>query len=160
MKGAWRDVVQSGLLVKAGSLSPAWNVSNADFLLHVEPEPAASPRDSQSPPTPTLWKSCIRGHQADPWRQSHLGSPFPLLTTPGPAFMGGGSGKLFYRTVFHHSLSGKQIFLFFIFFFLGLHLWQMEVPRPGVELELHSHSNSGSEPRLQPTSRLTAMLDP
>ena len=44
----------------------------------------------------------------------------------------------------------------------------MEVPRLGVQSELylpglchsHSHSNTGSEPRLQPTPQLMAMLDP
>jgi len=42
----------------------------------------------------------------------------------------------------------------------------MEVPRVGVQSELHlpayahSHSNTGSEPHLQPTPQLMAMLDP
>ena len=54
----------------------------------------------------------------------------------------------------------------FFFVFLGSHPWHMEVPRLEVESELqaasllHSHSNMGSEPCLQPTSQLTAMLDP
>ena len=57
-------------------------------------------------------------------------------------------------------------FLFFFFFvFLGPHLRYMEVPRPGgpiraVAAGLHqSHSNTRSKPRLQPTPKLTAMLD-
>ena len=52
----------------------------------------------------------------------------------------------------------------FFFVFLGLHPQHMEVPRLGVESELHlpsySHNNAKSEPRLQPTPYLMAILDP
>ena len=57
-------------------------------------------------------------------------------------------------------------FLFFVcFVFLGPHLWHMEVPARGLIRAVaaslcHSHSNAGSELRLQPTSQLTATLDP
>ena len=50
--------------------------------------------------------------------------------------------------------------------FLGPHPRYMEVPRLGgligaVAAGLHhSHSSVGSNPRLQPTPQLTAMLDP
>ena len=52
---------------------------------------------------------------------------------------------------------------FFFFLVLGLHPRHMEVPRRGVQLELQLlayHSNARSEPCLQPTPLLMAMLDP
>ena len=54
---------------------------------------------------------------------------------------------------------------FIYFFFLGLNL-PMEVPRIGGQIRpvaaslCHSHSNSRSEPFLQSTPQLTAVLDP
>ena len=56
----------------------------------------------------------------------------------------------------------KTGFLYsFFFFFSGLHLQHVEVPRLGAESDLHlSNSNAGSEPCLQPTPQLTAVLDP
>ena len=61
---------------------------------------------------------------------------------------------------------GFFVVFFFFFFFFAPHLWPMEVPRLGVESELEplayitATATSGSEPRLRPTSQLTAMLDP
>ena len=65
----------------------------------------------------------------------------------------------------------SSLFLFFVFFF-GLFAFSRAAPVAhggsqargligAVAAELHqSHSNAGSEPRLQPTPQLTAVLDP
>ena len=65
--------------------------------------------------------------------------------------------------------NGEMSSLFFLFFvFLGTHPWHMEVPRGfqdrgGIRAAAaglhHSHSNARSEPSLQPTPQLMAMLD-
>ena len=61
-----------------------------------------------------------------------------------------------------HVVTLPRIFSFFSFFsfffffcFLGPHPWHMEVPGVGVKSGI-----TGSEPHLQPTPQLTAMLDP
>ena len=57
----------------------------------------------------------------------------------------------------------KVLYLFIYFGFLGPHPHYMEVPRPGGQIKAtaaNSHSNTGSEPHLQPTPQLMAMLDP
>ena len=56
-------------------------------------------------------------------------------------------------------------FCLFFFFFLGPHLWYMKITRLGVKSVTvaslhHSHSDSGSEPHLQSTLQLMAVLDP
>ena len=77
------------------------------------------------------------------------------------------AGSLFVKNV--HMLAVTFFFVLFCFClfvcFLGPHLWHVEVPRLGVELELqlptglhHSHGNTRSEPCLQPTLELAAVL--
>ena len=54
----------------------------------------------------------------------------------------------------------------FILFYLLFFLIAIPVPGPGVESELqlpalrHSHGDARSEPHLQPTLQVAAMLDP
>ena len=58
------------------------------------------------------------------------------------------------------------IFIYLFFVFLGPYLWHMEVSRLGVKSELQllayptATATLRSEPRLQHTPQLTAMLDP
>ena len=54
---------------------------------------------------------------------------------------------------------GNQSSSFFFFFFLGPHPWHLEVPRLEVNSELQLPAYIRSEPHLQPTPQLTAMLD-
>ena len=65
-----------------------------------------------------------------------------------------------------HNLFILVFFIFYFLSFLGPHVRRTEVPRLGGLIGAiaaglcQSHSNLGSEPHLQPTPQLTAMLDP